>query len=139
MELPPSLIEKNIRRGAILQSYTFEEIGHGKFFVIIGTTADYVAGLFFINSNINKSLYGKQAQLDMQYPLKRADYDFLCYDSFLCATNIIKRPKNYITQSIQLGKSKFVGDLKENHLNDVLTMVRKSRLFSKAEKDTFFY
>ena len=139
MDIPASLIESNIRRGAILHSDMFEEIGHGKFFVVMGVTKDFIAGFFFINSNINKSLFGKQEQLDMQYPLRHADYDFLRYDSFLCASSLIKRHRNYIAQSVAFGKTTFVGNLKEEHLNEVLEMARLSRLFSKADKERFFY
>lgn len=139
MDIPVSFIESNIRRGAILHSDMFEEIGHGKFFVVMGVTEDFIAGFFFINSNINRSLFGKQEQLDMQYLLRHTDYDFLRYDSFLCASSLIKRHKNYITQSIVFGKTTFVGNLKEEHLNEVLEMARSSRLFSKADKKRFFY
>lgn len=139
MDIPVSFIESNIRRGAILHSDMFEEIGHGKFFVVMGVTEDFIAGFFFINSNINRSLFGKQEQLDMQYPLRHADYDFLRYDSFLCASSLIRRQRNYIVQSIAFGKTNFVGNLKEEHLNEVLEMARKSRLFSKADKERFFY
>lgn len=86
MEIPKSLIESKIDRGTILHSTMFENIDHGKFFVIVGVNADYVAGFFFINSNINIHIEDKQEQLDMQYPLRKADYDFLKYDSFLSAT-----------------------------------------------------
>lgn len=65
MEIPDFLIESKIDRGTILHSTMFEDIDHGKFFVIIGVNAEYVAGFFFINSNINKYIMGKQEQLAM--------------------------------------------------------------------------
>ena len=70
----------------------------------------------------------------MQYPLRHSDYGFLKYDSFLCASNIIKRHRNYIAHSIVNGETEFVGNLREEHLNDVLEMARCSRLFSKIDK-----
>lgn len=139
MEFPANVIEAQIRRGSILHSNMFDDIDHGKFFVIMGVTEEYVAGFFFINSNINRSLYGKQEQFNLQYPMKHADYGFLKHDSFLCATNIIKRDRRYIADSIKDGVTKFVGEMKENHLEEVLEMVRDSRLFSKKEKEEFFY
>lgn len=139
MDFPTGLIENQIRRGTILHSNMFDDIDHGKFFVVIGVTEEYVAGFFFINSNINRSLYGKQEQFIMQYPMKRSDYGFLNYDSFLCATNIIKRNRCYIADSIKKGVTKFIGEMKECHLNEVLEMARKSKLFSKKEKEEFFY
>lgn len=117
----------------------FEEINHGKFFVVMGVSEDYIAGFFFINSNIHGSLLNKQEQLAMQYPLKHSDYEFLRYDSFLCASTLIKRHRDYISNSIESGKTTFVGNLKEEHLNEVLDMARQSRLYSKADKNRFFY
>lgn len=138
MDIPANFIESNIRRGVILHSDMFEEIGHGKFFIVMGVTRDFIAGFFFINSNVHRSLLGKQEQLDLQYPLKHTDYDFLRYDSFLCASSLIKRHRNYIAQSILSGKTVFVGNLKEEHLDEVLKMVKESKLYSKADKERFF-
>lgn len=139
MKIPADIIKFNICRGAILHSDMFEEINHGKFFVVMGVSEDYIAGFFFINSNIHGSLLNKQEQLAMQYPLKHSDYEFLRYDSFLCASTLIKRHRDYISNSIESGKTTFVGNLKEEHLNEVLDMARQSRLYSKADKNRFFY
>ena len=49
MDVPKSLVAGSIRRGTILHSYMFEDIGHGKFFVVIGVNEKYVVGFFFIN------------------------------------------------------------------------------------------
>lgn len=138
MELPASAIEKIIRRGTILHSTFFEEIDHGKFFVVIGVWEDYVAGFFFINSNIHASLMKKREQLALQYPLRHKDYSFLRYDSFLCATNIIKRSCKEIANSIETQETTIIGELLPHHLNEVLEMVRASKLFSNIDKKRFF-
>ena len=139
MDLPINLIESRITRGAILHSEMFEEIDHGKFFVIVGISGDSVAGFFFINSNIHPSLYRKPEQLALQYPMRQADYPFLRYDSFLCATNIITRKRSDLAKSIQNGISQIIGTLKPEHTEEILDAVRNSRLFSKHEKEQFFY
>lgn len=82
MDFPLELAENLIERGVILHSDIFPDIDHGKFFVVIGVDEDFVAGFFFINSNINRAIWNKQEQLAMQYPMRKADYDFLRYDSF---------------------------------------------------------
>lgn len=46
MEIPTSLIEYTIHRGTIIHSYGFTDIGHGKFFVVIGVSGDYMVGFF---------------------------------------------------------------------------------------------
>ena len=139
MDLPISYIESSVSRGAILHSTMFREIDHGKFFVIIGVSQNEVAGFFFINSNINKSLESKPEQIAMQYPMRKKDYSFLHYDSFLCATNILKLPRERIVSTIKTGETTFIGNMVEEHLEELLQSARKSRLFSKIEKDTFLY
>ncbi len=139
MELPANLIESSITRGTILHSTIFEEIDHGKYFVIIGVSEEQIAGFFFINSNIHPSLESKPEQFSMQYPMKKADYPFLRYDSFLCATNIITKKRSDLVKSIQSNITTIIGSMKKEHVLDVLEMVRESRLFSKIEKRKFFY
>lgn len=139
MEIPKSLIESKIDRGTILHSTMFENIDHGKFFVIVGVNADYVAGFFFINSNINIHIEDKQEQLDMQYPLRKADYDFLKYDSFLSATRIEKIPRSKIVETINMGITEIIGMMKQEHMDELLEKARESILFSKQQIKQFLY
>lgn len=139
MEMPSSLIENQIDRGTILHSTMFENIDHGKFFVIVGVNAEYIAGFFFINSNINIHIEGKQEQLNMQYPLKKEDYDFLRYDSFLSATKIEKIPRSRIVDTINQGITQIVGVLKQEHMEELLEKARESILFSKQQIKQFLY
>ena len=139
MELPAVLVDHTIRRGQIFHSYMFDDIDHGKFFVVIGVTEEEVAGFFYVNSNINSNVITKQEQYAMQYPILAQDYDFLKYDSYINATNIITRSKKELSESISAGRTSLVDSLKSKHLNDLLEKVRKSRLFSKIEKRNFFY
>ena len=139
MELPEALFEGTIDRGTILLAQIFEEIDHEKFFVIVGISGDKVAGFFFINSNIHPSVWKKSEQLAMQYPMKKSDYPFLKYDSFLCATNIITRDKSELASLLRDGDIEIKGDMKKEHMDEVLEMARSSKLFSKAEKREFFY
>lgn len=90
MNIPASLYEQYIERGTILHSEIFEDINHGKFFAVMGVSEDMVSGFFFINSRIHPAILSRSEQLAMQYPLKREEYGFLSYDSFLCATALKK-------------------------------------------------
>lgn len=139
MELPISVLENSIERGTILHSTMFENIDHGKFFIVMGITREYIAGFFFINSNIHRSLFKKPEQLAMQYPLKHVNYTFLDYDSFLCVTDIQKRRREDIAKSMSEGITSIVGSLQKDHLQEVLEMVRQSKLFSNKDKRDFFY
>lgn len=139
MEIPQDIIEQSINRGSILHADFFSNIDHGKFFVIIGVSQEFVAGFFFINSNINKSLYKKQALLNLQYPLKHRDYPFLRYDSFVSAIEIQKIPKERLAKSISKGQTKIIGDLRKEHIDELLESVRESDLFTNIEKKQFLY
>lgn len=139
MDIPHSLIERHIDRGTILHSTMFENIDHGKFFVIVGVSEDFVAGFFFINSDINSYIKGKQEQLNMQYPLRKADYDFLRYDSFLSATKIQTIPRSKIADTIGLGITEIVGHMKQEHMDELLEKARESVLFSGQQVRKFLY
>ena len=139
MELPAELLDTLVYRGQILHSDIFEDIGHAKFFVVIGVSSDSVAGFFYINSEINRFINNKDEQLLMQYPLFQCDYSFLSHDSYICTTNIVKLPKSIIVESIKSKRTKAVASLQPEHLEALLQKVRNSRLFSKKEKNEFFY
>ena len=139
MELPAELLDTLVYRGQILHSDIFEDIGHAKFFVVIGVSSDSIAGFFYINSEINRFINNKDEQLLMQYPLFQCDYSFLSHDSYICATNIVKLPKSIIVESIKSKRTKAVASLQPEHLEALLEKVRNSRLFSKKEKNEFFY
>lgn len=134
MILPDSIL---IKRGVILHSTIFEYIDHGKFFVIIGEDEDNYVGLFFINSNINYFNH-KQELLEMQYPLLKRDYKFLDYDSFLCCTEITLLDKKELSDSFSTKVTEYKGVLQQEHLDDVLTLVRNSKLFTDEEKEIYF-
>lgn len=139
MEIPSLLIESQIERGTILHSTMFENIDHGKFFVIVGVSEEYVAGFFFINSKVNIHIEGKQAQLDMQYPLRKQDYSFLHHDSFLCATRIEKIERSRLAETIASRVATIIGNMKNEHMDELLEKARESILFSKIQKKQFFY
>lgn len=139
MEIPSTIIDSQIDRGTILHSTMFENIDHGKFFVIVGINDEYVAGFFFINSKVNMHIEGKQAQLDMQYPLRKNDYSFLHHDSFLCATRIEKIPRSKLVETIVSGITTIIGNMKPEHMDELLEKARESILFSKIQKKQFLY
>lgn len=126
-----------IKRGAILHSETFDFVDHGKFFVIMGVSHGEVAGFFFINSGINKWIQGKEEMLAMQYPMRKADYGFLRYDSFLAAQELLKIPISKIESYMEKGQTIFKALMKEEHVNEVLQLARHSKLFKPKDKKNF--
>ena len=139
MELPLQLLQQGIQRGSILLSDSFDDIDHAKFFAVIGVSQDAIAGFFFINSRIHPIIMAKSWQLAMQYQLKKSDYDFLRYDSFLGANELQIRPVAALIKSMQEGQTSIVGQLTDEDLTLVLEACRNSNLFSEKEKLQFFY
>ena len=138
MEIPVGAIADNIQRGDILLS-EFDGIDHRKFFVVMGVSEDRVCGFFFINSNIHPAIFNKQEQLDLQYPLLHRDYEFLKYDSFLCASSVIERRVEDISEGISNRSTQVIGRMKEEHIEDVMRMVRESKVISERHKRRYFY
>ena len=67
------------------------------------------------------------------------DYEFLKYDSFLCASTVIERRLTDISEGIKDGTTTIIGKMKEDHVSDVLEMVRASRIISDRHKQMYFY
>lgn len=139
MELPDQLLRQGIRRGSVLLSDCFEDIDHSKFFAVVGVYEDRVAGFFFINSRIHPIIEAKPEMFVMQYQLRKRDYGFLRYDSFLGANEVHSRTVSDLVKSMQNGQTSFVGQLTDEDLTAILEMCRKSDLFSVKEKRQFFY
>lgn len=139
MQLPDHLLRQAIKRGSILLSDSFEDIDHSKFFVVIGVYKDKIAGFFFINSRIHPIIAAKPELFAMQYQLRKSDYDFLRYDSFLGANELQTRNIDVLVNSMQKGQTSIVGKLTVSDLNYVLEACRNSNLFTPKEKQQFFY
>lgn len=139
MDLPVNLLQQGISRGTILLSDCFVDIDHAKFFAVIGVHDDKIAGFFFINSRIHPVIATKPKSFAMQYQLRKRDYDFLRYDSFLGADELLTRPIVDLVKSMQTGQTSVVGQLTDEDLNAVLEACRNSELFSAKEKRQFFY
>lgn len=138
MEIPVTVIADCIKRGDILLS-EFDGIDHRKFFVVMGVSEDKICGFFFINSNIHPAIFNKQEQLVLQYPLLHRDYEFLKYDSFLSASCVIERRVSDIAEGIRNKTTQVIGHMKEEHITDVVEMVRASKVISEHHKRRYFY
>lgn len=139
MELPIHLLQRSITRGSILLSDCFGDIDHSKFFTVVGVFEDKIAGFFFINSRIHPIIEAKPAMFAMQYLLRKSDYDFLRYDSFLGANELQTRQVSVLADSMQSGNTSIVGHLTDEDLTAVLEACRNSELFTAKEKRQFFY
>ncbi|MDR2148526.1 MAG: hypothetical protein LBE91_18955 [Tannerella sp.] len=132
-----TLAKLAIIRGSVLFR-KFNDIDHPKFFVVIGENSDHFIGFFFINSNIHPSIKEKPLQFEMQMMIRKKNYEFLDYDSFISANRIERLDKNMIASEIVSRETKIKGMLTGEDLDMLMTSIRKSPLFSKIEKDSFF-
>lgn len=139
MELPVEVLRQGIQRGSILLSDSFEDIDHAKFFAVMGVYEDCIAGFFFINSRIHPIVASKPEHFAMQYQLRKKDYDFLRYDSFLGANELQTRPVSALMKSMRDGQTSIVGQLTGEDLAAVLEACRNCDLFSAKEKRQYFY
>ena len=138
MELPTSLVGSIVTRGSIIHSNNIHGIDHGKFFVVVGISADSLVGFFFINSGINKYLHDKPSQLALQYPLKCSDYDFLSHDSYIGGASLVKYDRNTLTEQLESRVATLVGTLLDSDLENLLGLCRESRIYSIRDKKDFF-
>ena len=75
----------------------------------------------------------------MQYQLRKRDYDFLRYDSFLGANELQTRAIDALVESMQKGQTSIVGELTSHDLTAILEACRNSDLFTAKEKRQYFY
>ena len=127
-----------IKRGSIFHSCEFEHIDHCKFFIIIGENKDNYAGYFFINSNINRNISKKPEYFNMQAPIKKSNYSFLNYNSYIDCHAISLIPKDKLSQQIKNERTTFIGFLLEDDIELLLENLRNSDLYSENEKNSFF-
>lgn len=66
------------------------------------------------------------------------DYEFLKYDSFLCASSVIESKLTDISEGIKNGTTSIIGKMKEEHVTDVVEMVRTSKVISERHKRMYF-
>ena len=127
-----------IKRGTVFHSCEFEQIDHCKFFIIIGEDKNNYAGYFFINSNININIRKNPELFNMQALIKKSDYSFLKYDSYIDCHAISLISKDKLLRQIQNERTTFKGFLTDEDIELLLENLRKSDLYSEDEKDSFF-
>lgn len=140
MDIPNQhdLANQLISRGTIFHSDMFSEIDHGKFFVVIGEDSHDLVGYFFINSYVRDFLARKPELSALQYPLDKTDYNFLSHSSYLCCSHLKKISKKLLAESIVSTQAELKGTLTPDDLKSVLDKVRKSKIYSNKEKESYF-
>lgn len=138
MEIGDKVAALSITRGTVFHSTIFEQIDHGKFFVVIGENDHELVGFFFINSWVNQYIQGKPEMEKAQYPISAEAYNFLAHNSFLNCSSLTTIDKSKLASSISTGETTIKGQLSKEDLSAILDIVRNSKLFTPIEKKTFF-
>ncbi len=129
----------SVKRGDILHSYNLEDIGHGKFFVILNIVDDCVVGFFFINSIVNKHIEDKPGIMELQYILRPSEYRFLKHDSFVNGANLEEIPLSAIEEQLSNGTAALIDRLKMDDMKALMDVCRKSKLYTPRQKKRYFY
>jgi hypothetical protein len=107
--------------------------GRNKYFVVVGCDVDNgLVGSLLVNSNINENAINTKELLDCQFPLKKKDYDFLKYDSYLDCSKLFELSKVKI-----LGRGVEKGELTSDDKQLVLEHLRNSEVISTKLKKRY--
>ncbi len=83
-------------------------------------------------------LQNKPEQFNLQYILLKEDYEFLHHTSFVGADDMKRIKVTELAKSIESKETEFVTRLKDSHIEELLSLVRNSKLYTPAEKRLFF-
>jgi hypothetical protein len=139
---------RGIRKGELLKSVLskgnvfvgkFKGIDHKKFFIITGITSEKICFCsVYINSKIPRHIYINETLLNLQVNIKGAKYSFLKHDSFVSCNNIFKYNVSDLTEWVNNGVCKFVGDIDNEDLSNITTTIINSGLLTEKEIESFF-
>lgn len=117
----------------------FEGIAHPKFFIVAGIAADKIfTCAVYINSEIHPSLFRKQELLELQIPIKKANYSFLKYDSFVCCSTPLYINSDTIFNWIEKKSCRVVDKLTIDDLTIIINALTNSGLLSEEEIELYF-
>lgn len=132
------LFQAGLTKGDIFLNQ-FEGIDHPKFFIIAGIAADKIfTCAVYINSEIHPSLFRKQELLELQIPIKKANYPFLKYDSFVCCSTTLYINSTNIFNWIENKSYKVIDKLTTNDLTTITNTIINSGLLTEEEIELYF-
>lgn len=132
------LFQAGLTKGDIFLN-RFEGIDHPKFFIIAGIAADKIfTCAVYINSEIHPSLFRKQELLELQIPIKKANYPFLKYDSFICCSTTLYINSTNIFNWIENKSCKVIDKLTTNDLTTITNTIINSGLLTEEEIELYF-
>jgi len=104
-----------------------------KYFVVVGHDQDngLIASLL-VNSNVNENVINTKMLLDCQFPLRKNDYGFLHYDSYLDCSELFELNKIKILQN-----GMEIGELTSRDRMLVVEHLRDSEVISAKLKKRY--
>ena len=132
-----NLIASQIQPGAvfvILDPIAKKE----KFIVILGVDAGKIwVGTLFINSEKNVNFIKTLEQHGLQFIIKASNYEFLDYDSFINASNIIRRQFEKLVDIIIARDGRYLTQIIPKDFDYIRARMADSKVVSTADKKDF--
>ena len=120
--------------GAVFKQFN-KEAGHFKMHIIVAEMNGDLATVF-INTNARYSELPTTAQ-GSQYPIEKADFSFLDHDSFIDCSDIWPFGKSHLNTYLQRNKGHHLGHVNNSLLQELLRMIRSSRIIEISKKKKF--
>ncbi len=128
VEIKTVLAESSIKQGTVVRCFVKNtNPPKEKIFVILGLdNAGHFIGAVFINTNVNFYIINNQELLDLQYPIKCCEHNFLKYDSFIDCSKLMKFEFQYIKEKLIENPGCMLGTLKKDTIDVIIELVKKS-------------
>jgi hypothetical protein len=103
-------------------------------YLILVSIDDGQIFFFVINSKINQFILSNPHLLQAQVQIKKSDYDFLHYDSYIDCSTINTINEDEIIKQIQQDTTRIKGNLNSKTKKDIITAVIATTTLSRYQK-----
>ncbi|MDP4274853.1 MAG: hypothetical protein Q8907_11305 [Bacteroidota bacterium] len=131
------IIDRKINIGTVV-SIDIAGIDHPKWNIILDLTDDKcLIASVFINSEINFKYINSHELRDLQYLIRKSDYDFLDHDSFIDCSKVFTEPYSKFKEALIRNAVRKKGELPASEVNKIYDLVRKSKNITGSTKKRF--
>ncbi len=138
-DLRKKLADENLKVGAVIRIPVTDTIPPKiKFLIIVGCEDSKVLlATVFINSEINLNILHTPELQNLQYKLSAAEFSFLHHDSYVDCSKIKERDYQAILNLIKNQPSVHVGQIDEQRLKAIRTLLRSAKTIPIRLKKKF--
>lgn len=134
-EFKEKLADESMHIGSVIRCFvTQTNPPKIKRFIILGrdSSNNYI-GTIFINTDVNWNVINSQEILELQYPVKHSENEYLDNDSFIDCSKLIKMEYEYVKNAIVEKPGCVLGKVKDDDLEIIYTLVKSSPNISPIE------